>query len=126
MKIAQPIYQPCKRILGLPVKVGDNIQLRAISIKEIVCFVQDSGDNLETGIFWGKNGLDIRESTDTINTMRRRYKFNERTLMVNAILDFSKERRMTFLLCLFFLSLSLRLCAVFLTLSFQSLEQKLI
>ena len=40
--------------------MGDNIQLRAISIKEIVCFVQDSGDNLETGIFWGKNELDIR------------------------------------------------------------------
>lgn len=35
--------------------------------------------------------------------------------MMNAILDFSKERRMTFLLCLFFLSLSLRLCAVFLS-----------
>lgn len=35
--------------------------------------------------------------------------------MINTILDFSKERRTTFLLCLFFLSLSLRLCAIFLS-----------
>ena len=35
--------------------------------------------------------------------------------MMNAILDFSKERRKTFLLCLFSLSLSIRLCAVFLS-----------
>src|SRR3990172_10269328 len=35
--------------------------------------------------------------------------------MINAILDFSKERRTTFLLCLFFLSLSVRLCVVFLS-----------
>ncbi|HHT9145115.1 MAG TPA: ArnT family glycosyltransferase [Candidatus Wunengus sp. YC61] len=70
---------------------------------------------IENGNFLGKNELDIRQSTDTINKAWSHYKFNERTLMMNTILDFSKKRRMTFLLCLFFLSLSLRLCAVFLS-----------